>query len=123
MTMPCPRQESWMLERFKIPKSEWRMNGTCSFCGSMKAEMFFEAIRKGATLTPTDKNYKVYVRGEGSPASDGSPPHVDKFYFYHLSEDEMRDFVEMYNNNEITFGYPGHFYVAPFFMGFGDKDD
>ena len=74
-------------------------------------------------LGPTDKNYKVYVGNT-------------KFYFQHLSENQKREFVGLYNMrprrqynvNDLSFkivadgggkmvvGYPGRFYVLPFFM-------
>lgn len=39
-----------------------------------------------------------------------------KFYFQHLSEDQCREFVWLYNARQIQVGYPGRFYVLPFFM-------
>lgn len=38
-----------------------------------------------------------------------------KFYFQHLSEDQRREFVELLNAGTMRIGYPGHFYVRPFF--------
>jgi hypothetical protein len=38
-----------------------------------------------------------------------------KFYFQHLSEAEMRRFIELHNAHKIKMGYPGHFYVRPYF--------
>ena len=58
---------------------------------------------------PTDKSYKVYVDGPMFRSGRG------KFYFYHLNEAEQRRFVEMMNEGRPTMGYPGHFYVLPFF--------
>lgn len=39
-----------------------------------------------------------------------------KFYFQHLSEDQRREFVDHYNSRRVKVGYPGRFYVPPFFM-------
>ncbi|WP_125936325.1 hypothetical protein [Streptomyces sp. WAC 06738] len=39
-----------------------------------------------------------------------------KFYFQHLSEDQRREFVDLYNSRQMKVGYPGHFYQPPFFM-------
>ena len=61
-------------------------------------------VRAGAELTPTDKAYKVYVNSNA------------KFYFLHLSEPQMIEFVQLYNDKKFPLAYPGHFYVMPFFM-------
>ncbi len=77
-------------------------------------------------LEPTDKNYKVYVRnshGEdfrqsfmvnGALVTSSSPQA--KFYFQHLTVEQCKRFVELYNERKLQFGYPGDFYVAPFFL-------
>lgn len=100
-------------------------------------------------LGPTDKNYKVYVRSLNDdkfvqsyrncpqhPCPDVTDANgkVDvykcrhwtkrqrnetKFYFRHLSEAQMRRFVVLLNLRQIKFGYPGGFYVAPYFISFG----
>lgn len=45
-----------------------------------------------------------------------SPTATDyKFYFPHLSNDQRHEFVERYNSGEMAVGYPGFFYVAPYF--------
>jgi len=36
----------------------------CSWDGSLHPDLFMSLVREGATLTPTDKNYKVYVETE-----------------------------------------------------------
>lgn len=33
----------------------------CSFCGSMSPDDFLAAVKSGAEVGPTDKNYKLYV--------------------------------------------------------------
>lgn len=35
----------------------------CSYCGSMDPEDFMNAVRTGAEIGPTDKSYKLYVKG------------------------------------------------------------
>ncbi|WP_293857266.1 hypothetical protein [uncultured Alsobacter sp.] len=56
----CPRQKA---DGFYLGgPATWRDNGTCSYCGSMTPERFFECVEAGNELVPTDKNYKVYVR-------------------------------------------------------------
>ncbi len=106
-------------------------NLSCSFCGSLHPDTFMEWVEAGAEVTPTDKNYKIYVKcpidnpryGEtkvGKTKSGGSITTVygreAKFYFQHLSREQMERFVELYNENRLTFGYPGGFYRFPYFM-------
>ena len=38
-----------------------------------------------------------------------------KFYFQHLSPEQRRMFIELYNAKKMKVGYPGHFYSRPFF--------
>ena len=38
-----------------------------------------------------------------------------KFYFQHLDEAGKIKFIDLVNAKKITFGYPGHLYVTPFF--------
>lgn len=80
----------------------------CSYCGSISEEKFFEYVDQGATVEPTDKNYKAYVSGEGIAFT--------KFYFQHLSESGMHKFVEYMNAGKFKLAYPGRFYRAPFFV-------
>lgn len=99
----CPRaQESGggPDSPFKPPEMTWREDGTCSYCGSLSEDSFFQAIEAGVKLTPTDKNYKIYV--------DVKVHGAGKFYFQHLSDEGKTKFIELMNA-------PGYFYVLPFF--------
>lgn len=110
--MICPRRSETLVQGhpFKVPsEDEWRQDGTCSWCGSISPDKFFEAIEQGVELGPTDKSYKVYV---------GKTDHR-KFYFQHLSQDERQRFVDLFNASKLTIGYPGRFYTTPFFMRIG----
>lgn len=70
---PCPRQASEAVMASQIAhQSHWRANGACSYCGSISADTLFAAIEAGARLTPTDKNYKVYVTVANPHASEQS---------------------------------------------------
>lgn len=108
---PCPRQRyEAVLPSQREHASHWRDDGTCSYCGSISPAMLFEQIEKGAKITPTDKPYKVYV-----DLVEANVRGAGKFYFQHLDDDEQTKFVELYNARKITMGFPGHFYVLPFF--------
>ena len=47
------------------PQDHWREHDpgvpTCSYCGSLRPDVFFAAVEAGAEIVPTDKSYKVYV--------------------------------------------------------------
>ena len=121
----CPRRAETG-SRMYGPDSLHR-GGTCSCCGSMHPDDFMDIARTGsAEIGPTGKSYKAYVDKQG---------RFSKFYFQHLSEEQMREFVDLYNarphrqyndasltptdnNNEpgMKIGYPGHFYQPPYFM-------
>lgn len=105
--MKCPRRPEDPNGVFTISgtEDEWREDNTCSFCGSLSSEEFFRRVEAGESIGPTDKNYKAYV----------GPDH-SKFYFMHLSEDEMKRFVELVNDKKMKIGIPGHFYVMPYFV-------
>lgn len=155
--MRCPRQS----ETGSDHEMEWRSDGTCSYCGSISAAAFMDAIREGREVGPTDKNYKAYITVRnprvGQESVFGSanfnagpkfevvtqemldsgrggidarvhevgsfvlfgiepPTHTAKFYFQHLNEPEQREFVALHNSKKIRVGFPGYFYVMPFFM-------
>jgi len=42
----------------------------CTYCGSMDPDDFMQAVRDGAEIGPTDKSYKVYVKGLPCPEPD-----------------------------------------------------
>jgi hypothetical protein len=92
-------------------EASWREDGTCSYCGSLKPELLFQQIEKGAELGPTDKSYKAYVK-----LVDHSVRGAGKFYFQHLSFEEKMRFIDLWNDGKLNIGFPGHFYVLPFFM-------
>ena len=90
----------------------------CNYCGSLQPNMLLSLMLSGCELGPTDKNYKVYIKNV-----DGG--YIGKFYFQHFTlEDRMR-FIEIYNTKprNFTIGYPGHFYVLPFFIKLEVNDD
>jgi hypothetical protein len=88
----------------------WREDHTCSYCGSLSEESFFQAIEEGVKLAPTDKNYKVYV--------DVKVHGAGKFYFQHLSKEGRTKFVKLLNEKRVNLAAPGHFYVLPFFVSY-----
>ncbi len=63
-----------------------------------------ERIEKGVVVTPTDKNYKIYVG------------NYDKAYFNEFTPEEQQKFIDLYNTRKVKLDYPYYFYVLPFFM-------
>lgn len=132
----CPRRA----ESFNFPQGDdldgYRDDSTCSFCGSLDPDEFMRRLEaQDIVLGPTDKSYKVYLKNKGGAAfkqtyrTDGDRSgdtskwvwetrEIDhsKFYFQHLSDEQKHRFVELINEKKLHFGYPGHFYVLPFFI-------
>lgn len=81
---------------------------TCNYCGSINQDQFMQLVEEGKiSLGSTDKGYKVYCHLENGKQM--------KFYFQHLSEEQRKKFVDLYNERKIKFQGSG-FYVFPFFM-------
>lgn len=126
---------------FKHPfdgRAHWRGDDTCSYCGSLNPDVFMAHLEAGdIELGPTDKSYKVYVESKNGDdfrqEYRACPPNADckgpdncehwtsrpvkqtKFYFQHLSEAQRTRFIELVNAKKVSIGYPGYFYVLPFF--------
>lgn len=49
------------------------------------------------------------------PRLKGDSGHQGKFYFQHLSSEQRAEFIALHNSRQMHVGYPGHFYVRPFF--------
>lgn len=81
----------------------------CDYCGSLHPDRFMDLVREGCEVGPTDKSYKVYIHGPKGGMET-------KFYFQHLSDEQRREFVDLLNEKRVQIGYPGHFYVRPFFV-------
>lgn len=94
----------------KATKGTMRKYRACSFCGSAHPNDFMQACRDGVEIGPTDKSYKVYIGN-----------HDGKFYFQHLSEEQRKEFFELYRDRKLNIGFPGDFYTLPFFIVRGGK--
>jgi restriction system protein len=115
--MKCPRKLEnpyWNHERDK--DDEWQsrdifqevvLDKYCSHCGSLHPHVFLDLVEKGAELIPTDKDYKAYIRFKKSQT---------KFYFQHLSREDINRYIELSEKRKINFGYPGFFYKKPYFL-------
>lgn len=118
-------------------KAVWRSDETCSYCGSVHPDVVMERLEAGTVLLgSTSKDYKVYLHSpEGTPLfrqsfrGDGDPGGTDpskwvwttretrdaKFYFMHFSEQQMRRFIELYNEKRIKFEGGLGFTRLPYF--------
>jgi hypothetical protein len=107
--MTCPRRMNELGPWDHTPNLDYWKKGACSFCGSLHPDKAMEFIEQGTLVEPTDKNYKLYLRGHG------------KLYFQHLSGEQRAKLVELVNQRKVNFVEPGGFYVLPFFMKRGTK--
>lgn len=112
MTQPCPRQRGAAMEAQRQHESRWMEDGTCSYCGSLHPDETFRRLEAGEKLTPTDKNYKIYV----------GPDHK-KFYFWHFDSEQESRLIDLANAQRINFAHPGYFYVLPYFCAPVHKED
>ena len=51
------------------------------------------------------------------------PERFAKFYFQHLNEAQMTRFIELFNEKKLKYGRGFGFYVLPYFMRLGPKDE
>lgn len=137
--LQCPRRAENPASATMFPGPDTICeDGTCSYCGSLDSDLLMQRLEAGdIELGPTDKSYKVYLSNRGGApllqtyrnCPPDSPRHgpdecdhwvtretdQGKFYFQHLSDEQMRRFIELHNEKRLHIGYPGHFYVLPFF--------
>lgn len=57
----CGRQGEGITRDPTKPGAYWKGDHTCSYCGSLSPEKFFEAVEAGCVVGPTDKSYKAYI--------------------------------------------------------------
>ena len=92
----------------ELPQPHWRPNNLCSHCGGMRPSIALKAIREGAEVVPTDKNYKIYIKPLPGMTLPGSP--ANKCYLNHFSQAQAVEFVLLHETNKMKVGFPGHFY-------------
>lgn len=101
----CPRRMELDPQDYAEGLDHFGNDLLCSYCGSLEPREFMRLAEASVELEPTDKPYKVYVGDLNR-----------KFYFQHLDSDQRKRFVDMINGRRLRMGYPGHFYVLPFFV-------
>lgn len=90
---------------FKFGAPHWNDDGTCSHCGGMRPSVALKAIKEGAEVEPTDKNYKMYIRSLSTSACP-----TGKCYMNHFSESQAIELVLLWMKKQINFATPGTFY-------------
>ncbi len=126
-----------------VDPDHYREDGCCSYCGSLNPDTLIKRMEAGdVELGPTDKNYKLYVKNAGGeafkqtyrdcPAERSCTGPDDcthwvtrdmdeaKFYFQHFNAEQRARFIELVNEKKAPIGYPGHFYVLPYFTRIAD---
>lgn len=140
----CGRRGGWFAIGAEVEKEDhWREDNTCSYCGSLNPDTLLSRLRQGdVELGPTDKSYKLYVNNSGGepfkqtyrscPRDCKVGPEEcthwvtrdtnnTKFYFQHFNEQHRHEFITLYNEKKLKFGYPGYFYTMPYFCAPADK--
>lgn len=150
--MLCPRRDESHFgsnPRFARDDDYDPTDDSCHYCGSLAPDTFMSRCEAGdIELGPTDKGYKVYVENKGGAPFKQTykKPEVEKrkccecgheaevlktvteetnhtkFYFRHLSEEQMARFTQLHKERLLKFAYPGRFYVLPFFFRGRDHD-
>lgn len=93
----CPRREEappgWLaqLDEYDTWLPKPGTKGTCSYCGSMHPDEFMALVIAGEAIGTTTKNYKAYIREH------------EKFYYQHLSVDQGKMLVTLYNARKTQF--------------------
>lgn len=135
----CPRAEESPMFIFD-GSAIWMKDNRCSYCGSLHPDILMERLEhQDAIVAPTDKNYKIYVKAkmDAEPFSQTYSQRTTdnerewitrnvsqtKFYFQHLSKDQMVRFIELLNEGKLNLDYPGRFYVKPFFIQQRSNDE
>lgn len=138
----CPRMaEAPYLIDFKYENKP--NDGTCDYCGSLLPDEFMRRLEAGdVELGTTHKDYKVYVHNSGgdnfrhASRTDGGGHGMDqskwtwgvkesdrtKFYFQHLSKEQLLRFVDLLNANKIKMYGGYNFSPLPFFVSRGARD-
>lgn len=85
-----------------------------------KTDGLAEAIRQlaredGQSEEQVESSLNLKWNERELPLLQGSCGQEAKFYYQHLTPEEMTEFVQLYNERKMHVGYPGHFYVLPFF--------
>ncbi len=93
------------------------LGGKCSRCGRTAQELTFadhpelladaQAYGRGEQLDGSDQRHWTWTTREIEQT---------KFYFQHLSEEQMRRFIELLNGKKLKLDFPGHFYRLPYFI-------
>jgi|GEM_PF-1478368 len=68
-----------------------------------------ELARKYGRSTWAAGHVEWIKLGPNGPVAHG------KFYFQHLNDYQRSRFVELINSDKVVVGFPGHFYVLPYF--------
>lgn len=107
-----PMSQAEKDRRKKIWRREWR-------------GVAFTTCRED-TQKPTPAEVEAQLeklwREHGEMATWSAAGMEYKFYFPHLSVDQRREFVDLYNDQALVIGYPGYFYTLPYFCVEVDHD-
>jgi len=91
--------------------------GTVKLCGTDKSYKVYVENDSGADFKQTYRTDDKPYQGHDNPTHDWvtRPMQQHKFYFQHLSVEQRKRFIELWNEKKIKFVEHGEFYVMPFF--------
>lgn len=102
------------------PDDRWRdsdsirVDGTCSYCGSLDPDVLMERLERGdVELGTIDSAEKVYVSNAGgAPLPNG---HAT-FFYEHLNVAQQKRFEDLYQMLKLRFSGGVGFVKLPFFI-------
>lgn len=92
----------------------------------MKQDAVARAIRElGEKDGKTPERIQADLDEQWAEQADGwlHGEQTAKFYYQHLSAEQRAEFITLYNEGRMKVGYPGHFYVLPFFCRTGPRQE
>lgn len=111
MICPCPERKLHSeIPINNIDKWENRIEKKylyCSFCGSIDPKSLFNELEKKSILTPTDKDYKIYLETKSGK---------EKFYLWHLEDEDIYKIINLLEKNKVHLNYPYYFYKTPYIL-------
>lgn len=84
----------------------------------MTGDSIAQALRRGGERdgkTPEQIQADLTVEWDRQASGWLHGSQTAKFYYQHLSEAQRDEFIDLINTKRMAIGYPGHFYVLPFF--------
>lgn len=112
-------------QSFRTDSVEKRAKKAAEFLGRVRPEyranVIADQVRAGDLSLDDAADIDAYAAGDKLDPMrnwkfETQEQSQTKFYFEHLSEPQMKRFIELLNEKRIKLNYPGYFYRKPFFV-------